>query len=103
MRRKNLAKVVNYRQSLGIMVERLPVKKRKKARTRKDKRVVWTIEPPDDLKELVERAMHATKSTRTEVVLQCVREVLPDVVRKMIAEREARAKSWESEGGKGKP
>lgn len=53
-------------------------------KTKEDK---WTIRPDEELNELMKNALEATGADRTELILQCIREELPDVVKKLIAER----------------
>lgn len=47
----------------------------------------WSIRPPDDVRELVKIAMQATGKKRQTLLMEVIREKLPEVVERMIRER----------------
>lgn len=87
---------------IGLGANMSPGMSAKKAKKRaSEKRKTWTIDPPDDLRKQVELAIEATGADRTELLIECVREDLPGVVAKILAERQKAAEAFRSAHGAG--
>lgn len=50
---------------------------------------LWVLEPDDELRELMKAALEATGEDRSAIMIECIREELPDVVRRILGERKA--------------
>lgn len=63
----------------------------------------WSLRPPEDLVEFVDRAMAATGESKQQIVFACVRQALPDVVDRYLKARqvaEQKYGEWRSKGNK---
>ncbi len=58
------------------------------------KRGTWTIDPPDDLRKIMEGALQATGTDRTDLIIRCLRGDLTRVVQAIAAERKQAARDF---------
>lgn len=68
-------------------------KKRKKVPLGEE--TFWTLRPEDDLKKSMAAAMEATGSERQAIIFDCIREMLPEIVRRTKARRDEAAKFFD--------
>lgn len=78
----------------ATIIPSMGTKKQKKG-TSAAKRKTWTIDPPDDLRSLVEVAMEATGADRSTLLFKCIRKELREVVREMREELEKERRAVE--------
>lgn len=65
-------------------------KPNKHAKPLAQKRSVWSVDPDPELKQMMEDAIRATGKSTSDLIRECVRENLEDVVKKL-AEQQAQA------------
>jgi spore coat polysaccharide biosynthesis predicted glycosyltransferase SpsG len=58
----------------------------------------WSLKPDDELKELMAEAMLATGTPRQQLIFECIRRELPEVVKLIVQERQAAQKAFATEG-----
>lgn len=86
------------------MINVYPVTKAEhKQKSDKSKRTPWSVDPDQELEDMMAKAMEATGKDRSELIRECVRGKLPLIVEKYAADRKKSEEEFASRfGPKGK-
>jgi hypothetical protein len=99
---KNLEIKEAGQQSGVIMPSQKKKQRRKRPIKTKNLESGWSLKPPSELKKMMAEARRATGTPRQQLIFECIRRELPDVVRQILEERQNAAQKAFSIGGETK-